>query len=101
MLRVEVSANGTSVVRNTTMTVVKTNGGGISTLAAPTYRDGTLTIADISEADLSMEPDGGIDLNSFRYQWQYKLPSDLAPWQDIQNAMQMRHEVSRTLFGNG
>ena len=93
VLQVEVSANGRTVVRNTTMTVVKTNGGGISALAAPTYRDGTLTIADMSEADLSMEPDGGVDLSSFRYRWQYELPSASTVWQDIEDATQMGDEV--------
>ena len=97
VLQVEVSANGTTVVRNTTMTVIKTDSGSISTLAAPTHRDGTLVIADMSEADLSMEPDGGVDLNSLRYQWQYKLPSDSAVWQDIQDATQMRYEVPTVL----
>ena len=52
----------------------------------------------MSEADLSMDPDGGVDINSFRYQWQYKLPSASAMWQDIQDAMQMRHEVSTVLL---
>ena len=98
VLQVEVNANGTTVVRNTTMTVVKTNGGGISILAAPTHRNGTLAIADISTADLSMDPDGGVDLSSFRYQWQYKLPSASAVWQDIQDATQMRHEIPQVLL---
>ena len=97
VLQVEVNANGRTVVRNTTMTVVKTNSGGISALAAPIYREGTLAVADMSEVDLSMEHDGGADLGSFRYQWQYKLPSDSATWQDIEDAMQMRYEISQLL----
>ena len=98
VLRVEVNANGRTVMRNTTMTVVKTNGGGINTLAAPTHREGTLAVADMSEADLSMEPDGGVDLSSLRYRWQYKLPSAFALWQDIEDATQIRHEVSQALL---
>ena len=97
MLQVEVSADGTTVVRNKTMTVVKTNNGGISTLAAPAYRNGTLVAADISEADFSMEPDGGVDLSSFRYRWQYKLPSTPALWHDIKDATQMHYEMPAVL----
>ncbi len=97
VLQVAVRADGVTAIRNTTMTVIKTNGGGLSTLAAPIYREGTLAVADMSEADLSMEPDGGVDLSSFRYQWQYKLPSDSAIWQDIEDAMQMRYEISQLL----
>ena len=51
----------------------------------------------MSEADLSMEVDGGADLSSFRHQWQYKLPSDSATWQDLEDAMQMRYEVPQVL----
>ena len=97
VLQVEVSANGASVVRNTTMTVVKTDSGSISTLAAPTYREGTLVAANISEADLSMEPDSGVDISSLRYRWQYKLPSASAIWQDIEYAMQIRYEIPQVL----
>ena len=97
VLQVEVSAGGTTVVRNTTMTIVKTDSGSISTLAAPSYQDGMLVVADISEADLSMEPDGGVDLSSLRYQWQYKLPSASAMWQDIKDAIQTRYEIPTVL----
>ena len=93
VLRVEVRVDETTVVRNTTMTVVKTNNGGISTLAAPTYREGTLTVADISEADLSMEPDGGVDPSSLSYRWQYKLPSASASWHDIEDATQIHYQI--------
>ena len=97
VFQVAVRAGGTTAVRTTTMTVVKTNGGSITTLAAPIYRQGTLAVADMSEADLSMEPDGGTDTSSFRHQWQYKLPSDSATWQDLEDAMQMRYEVPQVL----
>ncbi len=97
VLRLEVNAGGATVVQTTTMTVVKANNGGLDTLAIPIYREGTLTVADISEADLSMEPDAGVDLNSFRYQWQYKLLSDSVVWQDIEGAMRMRYEIPMDL----
>ena len=93
VLQVEVRVGGTTVVRNTTMTVVKTNNGSINTLAAPTYSEGILTVADISEADLSMEPDGGVDLSSLSYRWQYKLPSASALWHDIEDATQTNYEI--------
>ena len=92
VLQVEVRVGRTTVVRNTTMTVVKTNNGSINTLAAPTYREGTLTAADIGEADLSMEPDGGVDPNSLSYRWQYKLPS-ATQWHDIEDATQIHYEI--------
>ena len=97
VLRVEVRAGRITVVRNTTMTVVKTNGGSISTIAFPTHREGTLAVAELGEDDLSMDPDGGVDLSSFRYRWQYKLPSDPAMWQNIEDATQMRYEISTRL----
>ena len=97
VLQVEVRAGRTPVTRSTTMTVVKTNNGSINTLAAPIYREGTLTAADISEADLSMELDGGVDPNSFGYQWQYKLSSDLATWQNIRDAMEIRYQIPTVL----
>ena len=97
VLRLEVNAGGATVVQTTTMTVVKANNGGLDILAIPIYREGTLTVADISEADLSMEPDGGVDLNSLRYQWQYKLLSDSVVWQDIEGAMRMRYEIPMDL----
>ena len=97
VLQVEVRAGRTTVVRNTTMTVVKKNNGSISVLAAPIYRQGTLTTADIGEADLSMESDGGVHPNSFSYQWQYKLPFDSGLWRDIENAIQMRYEIPTVL----
>ena len=93
VLQVEVRVGETTVVRNTTMTVVKTNNGNISNLAAPTYREGTLTVADMSEADLSTEPDGGVDPSSLSYRWQYKLPSASAPWHDIEDATQTSYEI--------
>ena len=93
VLQVEVRVGETTVVRNTTMTVVKTNNGSINTLAAPTYSEGILTVADISEADLSMEPDGGVDLSSLSYRWQYKLPSASALWHDIKDATQTSYEI--------
>ena len=96
VLQVEVRAGETTIVRNTTMTVVKKNNGSISVLAAPIYRQGTLTTADISEADLSMESDGGVDPNSFGYQWQYKLPSAML-WHDIVDATQTRYEILTVL----
>ena len=92
VLQVKVRAGRTTVTRTTTMTVVKTNNGSINTFAAPTYRRGTLTAADISEADLSMEPDGGVDLSRLSYQWQYKLPS-ATQWYDIEDAIQMHYEI--------
>ena len=98
VLQVEVRAVETTVVRSTTMTVVKTDSGSISTLAAPLYREGILIVAELSEADLSIDADGGVDPNSLRYQWQYKLPSDLAIWQDIEDATQMRYEISQVLL---
>ncbi len=97
VLQVEVRAGRTIVTRSTTLTVVKTNGGSISTLATPTYHEGTLAVADIGEADLSVDPDGGADINSFGYQWQYKLPSDLATWQDIGDAIQIRYQIPTVL----
>ena len=97
ILQAEVRAGGTIAVRNTTMTVIKTDSGSISTLAAPSHRQGTLITADISEADLSMEPDGGVDLSSLRYQWQYKPLPDSAIWQDIEDATEMRYKIS-TVF---
>ncbi len=97
VLQVEVRAGEVTAVRNTTMTVVKTNSGSIRTLATPTHSEGTLTVAEISESDLSMETDGGVDINSTRYQWQYKLPSNLAVWQDIEDVMQMRYEIPTVL----
>ncbi len=96
VLQVEVRAGRTIVTRSTTLTIVKTNGSGIKVLAAPTYREGILTVADISEADSSMEPDGGVDPNSFSYQWQYKLPSATL-WQDIGDAIQMRYQIPTVL----
>ncbi len=96
VLQVEVRVGGTTVVRNTTITVVRTNNGSINTLAAPTYREGTLAVADISEADLSVDPDGGVDINSFRYRWQYKLPS-ATRWHDIKDATQTRYEIPAVL----
>ncbi len=97
VLQVEVRAGEATVVRNTTMTVVKTDSGSISILATQIHSEGTLTVAELSESDLSMETDGGVDPNSFRYQWQYKLPSNLAAWQDIEDAMQMRYEIPTVL----
>ncbi len=96
VLQVEVRAGRTIVTRSTTLTVVKTNGGSINTLAAPTYREGTLAVADIGEADLSVDPDGGADINSFGYQWQYKLPSATL-WQDIGDAIQMHYQIPTVL----
>ena len=97
VLQVEVRAGETTVVRNTTMTVVKKNNGSINVLAAPIYREGTLTVADIGEADLSMDPDGGADPNSFSYQWQYQLPFNSGLWKDIENAIQMHYEIPKVL----
>ncbi len=97
VLQVEVRDGRTTVTRSTTMTVVKTNGGSMRTLAAPTYREGILTVSDIGEADLSVDPDGGADINSFGYQWQYKLSSDLATWQDIKDAIQIRYQIPTVL----
>ncbi len=97
VLQVEVRAGEATVVRNTTMTVVKTDSVSISTLATPIHSEGTLTVAELSESDLSMETDGGVDINNIRYQWQYKLPSNLAAWQDIEDAMQMRYEIPTVL----
>ncbi len=96
VLQVEVRVGRTIVTRSTTLTVVKTNGGSMRTLAVPTYREGTLAVSDISEADLSMEPDGGVDPNSFSYQWQYKLPSATL-WQDIGDAIQMHYQIPTVL----
>ena len=96
VLQVELRSGRTTVVRNTTMTVVKINNGSISALATPTYREGTLAVTDISEADLSMESDGGVDLSSLSYQWQYKLPS-ATQWHDIKDATQMRYEIPMIL----
>ncbi len=98
VLQVEVRAGEAAAVRNTTMTVVKTDSGNIGTLVPPIYSESTLTVAEINEADLSMDPDGGLDPSSFRYQWQYKLPSDSAIWQDIEDAVQMRYEIPRSLL---
>ncbi len=97
VLQVAVRANGVTAIRNTTMAVVKTNNGSLGTLAAPIYREDTLMVADLSGADLSMETDGSVDLSSFRYQWQYKLPPDSAIWQDIEDAMQTRYKVPQVL----
>ena len=98
VLRVEVNANGRTAVGNTTMTIIKTNGSSMISLASPTYREGILAIADMDETDLSMDPDRGADLSSFRYQWQYKPPSASALWQDIEDAVQMRYEIPRSLL---
>ena len=97
VLQVEVRANGITLVRNTTMTIVKANNGSLDTLAAPVYDNATLTVADISEADFSVETDGGVDLSSFRHQWQYRLPSESAIWQDIEDATETRYEIPQVL----
>ena len=94
VLRVEVSDGETTIARATTMTVVKVDHGSLTSLAAPAYDEGILIAAEVSDADLLIEiPDGGADMSSFRYQWQYKLPTAVARWHDIKDATQKRYEI--------
>ena len=93
VLRVEVSDGETTIARATTMTVVKVDNGRLTSLVAPTYDEGILIAADVSDADLLIDPDGGADMSSFRYQWQYKLPTAVARWHDIKDATQKRYEI--------
>ena len=93
VLRVEVSDGETTIARATTMTVVKVDNGSLTGLAAPAYDEGILIAADVSDADLLMDTDGGADMSSFRYQWQYKLPTAIARWHDIKDATQRRYEI--------
>ena len=97
VLQVAVRVGGITAVQTTTMIVIKANNGVLDTLAVPVYREGTLAVADISETDIAMDPDGGVDVDSFSYQWQYKLLSDSAVWQDIEGAVQMRYQIPRAL----
>ena len=92
VLRVEVSNGETTIARTTTMTVVKVDNGSLG-LATPAYDEGILIAAEVSDADLLIDSDGGADMRSFRYQWQYKLPTAAARWHDIKDATQKRYEI--------
>ena len=79
-LTLRVSNDVGSNTRQVSITIAKSNNGGIAALGVPTLNERELTAPSI---DISSDPDGGG--NNIRYQWQIRQSTQTA-WVDVQAA---------------